>query len=294
MSDVASVEGADSEELVGRIADEFTDRVNRGETPDVEEYAQRYPQIADVLRVILPPIPILRRSGGRSEAPCNAAGPDRADTLGEYRIVREVGRGGMGIVYEAVQRSLGRRVALKALPTHAVLNPKLRLRFEREARAAARLHHTNIVPVFGVGEQDGIHFYVMQFIEGQGLDRVLWKLRMLRTSGNGSPPSAPSAGQQSGANQEFLAVSIAQSLLTNNTPAQGGDVIRSSPVPSSGSIRRRRADCPMARAISRIFMLWLVSAYKLPMHFPMHIPWEYFIAILNPPICCWIRTDPFG
>src|SRR4029079_1921915 len=72
--------------------------------------------------------------------------------LGEYRILREVGRGGMGIVYEAEQLSLGRHVALKVLPAHAVVTPSLLTRFQNEARAAARLHHTNIVPVFGVGE----------------------------------------------------------------------------------------------------------------------------------------------
>src|SRR5262245_36377086 len=71
--------------------------------------------------------------------------------LGDFRIVREVGRGGMGIVYEAMQESLGRRVALKVLPAAARLDARHQQRFEREARAAARLHHTNIVPVFGIG-----------------------------------------------------------------------------------------------------------------------------------------------
>ena len=73
----------------------------------------------------------------------------------------------MGVVYEAEQVSLGRRVALKLLPSQSRLDPKHRGRFEREARAAARLHHTNIVPVFGVGEDDGTPYYVMQFIHGR-------------------------------------------------------------------------------------------------------------------------------
>ena len=88
----------------------------------------------------------------------------------------------MGVVYEAEQESLGRHVALKVLPGHALLDPRQLDRFQREARAAARLHHTNIVPVFGVGEQDGLHYYVMQFIQGQGLDAVLEELRRLRRS----------------------------------------------------------------------------------------------------------------
>jgi WD40 repeat protein len=88
-------------------------------------------------------------------------------------LVREVGRGGMGIVFEAVQESLGRRVALKILPPQASLNPTYLDRFRREAEAAARLHHTNIVPVYGVGEAGGVRFYAMQFIAGRGLDQFL-------------------------------------------------------------------------------------------------------------------------
>jgi serine/threonine protein kinase len=102
--------------------------------------------------------------------------------LGDYRILREIGRGGMGVVYEAEQESLCRHVALKVLPGHALLDPRQVARFHREARAAARLHHTNIVPVFGVGQQDGLHYYVMQFIPGQSLDAVLDELRRLRRS----------------------------------------------------------------------------------------------------------------
>ena len=99
------------------------------------------------------------------------------EQLGDYRIVREIGRGGMGVVYEAEQGSLGRKVALKVLPAYARMAAEQLERFRREARAAGRLHHTNIVPVFGVGEHDGMPYYVMQLIAGQGLDRVLARLR---------------------------------------------------------------------------------------------------------------------
>src|SRR5262249_56780449 len=99
---------------------------------------------------------------------------------GEYRILREVGRGGMGVVYEAEQESLSRRVALKVLVASGLKDPRRLLRFHREARAAARLHHTNIVPVFGVGESDGTHYYVMQFIPGLGLDAVMREVPRLR------------------------------------------------------------------------------------------------------------------
>ncbi|HZN56838.1 MAG TPA: tetratricopeptide repeat protein, partial [Planctomycetota bacterium] len=97
--------------------------------------------------------------------------------LGDYRIHREAGRGGMGVVYEAEQVSLGRRVALKILPFAAVLDPKHLERFRNEAHAAALLHHTNIVPVFSIGCERGVHFYAMQFIDGHSLQRVIEDLR---------------------------------------------------------------------------------------------------------------------
>ena len=86
----------------------------------------------------------------------------------------------MGVVYEAEQESLGQRVALKVLRSHRLHDPKVLIRFLREAKAAARLHHTNIVPVFGVGEHEGVHFYVMQFIRGMPLDAVLDEVCRLR------------------------------------------------------------------------------------------------------------------
>jgi serine/threonine protein kinase len=135
---------------------------------------------------------------------CGTA-PER---LGDYRLLREVGRGGMGVVYEAEQESLGRRVALKVLAGHGLRNPRHLLRFHREARSAARLHHTNIVPVFGVGASEGQHYYVMQFIPGLGLDAVLDEIRRLRGGGPEGQAPAPSAGAGP------TAADVARSLLT--------------------------------------------------------------------------------
>jgi serine/threonine protein kinase len=134
------------------------------------------------------------------------------ERLGDYRILREVGRGGMGVVYEAMQESLGRHVALKILPFHRLMDPTHLERFRREARAAAQLHHTNIVPVFGVGEAEGIHYYAMQFIHGQGLDAVLEEVRRLRLRKN----RAEHDGKQP---PRDLSVSIAQGLLTGHFQA---------------------------------------------------------------------------
>src|SRR5262245_51265280 len=158
---------------VDELAEEFVARYRRGERPTLEEYIQKYPELADRIRALFPALLLLERARPVSE-------PESADVrraklrlerLGDFRILREVGRGGMGVVYEAEQESLGRHVALKVLPSSALLDAKQVDRFQREARAAARLHHTNIVPVYGVGQQDGLHYYVMQFIQGLGLDR---------------------------------------------------------------------------------------------------------------------------
>src|SRR6516165_8050152 len=111
--------------------------------------------------------------------------------LGDFEIVRELGRGGMGVVYEAGQTSLGRRVALKVLAPGLGLTPRAVDRFRREAEAAAKLHHTNIVPVYAIGEEDGTHFYAMELIEGPSLDHVIRQLR--GNTRNSGPTSTASA-----------------------------------------------------------------------------------------------------
>ena len=97
--------------------------------------------------------------------------------LGDFEIVRELGRGGMGIVYEAQQLSLNRRVALKVMNAPLGLTPQGVLRFRREAEAAAKLHHTNIVPVYASGDEAGVPYYAMELIDGPSLDRVIRQLR---------------------------------------------------------------------------------------------------------------------
>ena len=109
----------------------------------------------------------LQRPGGLA-----SLGASRPEQLGDYHIVRQIGRGGMGVVFEAVQKSLGRRVALKVLPKTLLSDDEQLQRFQHEAKTAASLHHTNIVPVFGVGQDQGFHYFVMQRIDGRGLDRA--------------------------------------------------------------------------------------------------------------------------
>jgi serine/threonine protein kinase/WD40 repeat protein len=184
------------------LAEEFANRYRRGERPSLTEYTERYPEHAERIRRIFPAMVAMEQFGGVSQwrsgramdRPAVGRPAPVPERLGEYRILREIGKGGMGVVYEAVQESLGRHVALKVLLFHPLAHEKQLERFRREARAAARLHHTNIVPVFDVGDSDGIHFYSMQFICGQALDAVLYELGRLRgqteTPWGGKAPSS--------------------------------------------------------------------------------------------------------
>ncbi len=180
------------------LAEEFLQRRRRGEPASIEEYAERHPQLADRIREVFSTalwLEEFRQAGARLERPlpptagqtAPASHPTPLRRLGDFRIIREIGRGGMGVVYEAEQESLGRRVAVKVLPSIHLSSPSAVRRFRREAKAAARLHHTNIIPVFGVGEQDGVHYYVMQYIRGLSLDEVLEELSRHYL---GSQPSA--------------------------------------------------------------------------------------------------------
>jgi WD40 repeat protein/serine/threonine protein kinase/tetratricopeptide (TPR) repeat protein len=185
------------------LADSFLARFRRGERPSVEEYAVQHPELADDIRELLPALVMLEQEKPKTGAAAGThGGPGAADSgpaprqLGDYLILREIGRGGMGVVYEAVQQSLGRHVALKVLPRQGLPGSSQLARFRLEARAAARLHHTNIVPVFGVGECEGMHYYAMQFIQGQGLDAVIDALRRFR---NGTAPVVERSGETPGA-----------------------------------------------------------------------------------------------
>ncbi len=171
---------------IGPLAEEFMARYRRGERPALSEYAERHPDLAERIREVFPMM-VMMEEAGSADGAASADQPRAAETvsprleqIGGYRILRQIGRGGMGVVYEAEQTALGRHVALKVLPLHAARDRNRLERFRREARAAARLHHTNIVPVFEVGEEGNVCFYAMQFIHGQPLDDVLDELQRLR------------------------------------------------------------------------------------------------------------------
>jgi eukaryotic-like serine/threonine-protein kinase len=153
-----------------------------GQPSSREEFLAQHAEIAEALGECLPVLEFIETVAGGSAGSGESAAAVPAEPiavparLGDYRILREVGRGGMGVVYEAEQVSLGRRVALKILPFAAAIDPKQRQRFQIEAQAAAQLHHPHIVPIFGVGCDQGIHYYAMQFVDGRSLAAIIHEL----------------------------------------------------------------------------------------------------------------------
>ncbi|MCY2962650.1 MAG: protein kinase, partial [Planctomycetota bacterium] len=166
------------------VVQEYLNELEQGRAPSRERFLARYPELATAVRDCLDGLEMVRGglSGSQSRSfpsltapgPRSPEAPPRA--LGDFLIVREIARGGMGVVYEAVQQSLGRRVALKVLPFAATFDARQLQRFKNEAQAAALLHHTNIVPIYAVGCDRGVHFYAMQLIEGQSLAVVIRQL----------------------------------------------------------------------------------------------------------------------
>ncbi|HVX62443.1 MAG TPA: serine/threonine-protein kinase, partial [Pirellulales bacterium] len=159
---------------------QFLSALQDGRAPDRKQFAANFPEIASELEKCLEGLELVHQAASDlGRAP--SAGPldvnAAPNQLGDYRLLREIGRGGMGVVYEATQISLNRRVAVKVLPFAAAIDRTHVQRFRNEAQAAAQLHHSNIVPVYAVGDERGIHYYAMQFIDGQPLSHVIAQLK---------------------------------------------------------------------------------------------------------------------
>lgn len=223
-------ETTDQHDLLDRLAEEFVSRRRQGERASIEEYVRQYPDLAEEIRDIFPTVLELEQlkvhkviSSGGTPA---SIGPVPLTRLGDFRILREIGRGGMGVVYEAEQESLHRRVALKVLGTQLGMSPRQKARFRREAEAAARLHHTNIVPIFGVGEDQGLQFYAMQFIEGVPLSRLV---RAWREAAGGGP--SPDKANVPVSSAGSLSLVGAVNELLGHDAAENGDT------PSGGAAK---------------------------------------------------------
>jgi len=241
---------ADRDDRLNEILLGYVEAIERGEMPDRDRLLDSYPEYASALiaffatrdrldRIAAPlraavgstaqwnrvryPRHIGDHPTGVSSDPLQVSDVGR---VGDFRLLREVGRGGMGIVYEAEQVSLRRRVALKVLPFAAAIDPRHLQRFRNEAHAAAQLHHTHIVPVFAFGAEGGVHFYAMQFINGQSLAQLLANLRRTRQ------PSVPTGSST----VPLETAGIPNTPISSQVPAEVGD---SAPISTEHASRRR-------------------------------------------------------
>jgi hypothetical protein len=156
---------ADAATELVMVLDQYLLDLKAGKPPSRQTLMAQHPALASQLDACLAGLEFIHRA--------ESTGPGKSQVLGDFRIIREVGRGGMGTVFEAEQISLGRSVALKILRYGAVSDPESIERFKREAETVAKLHHTNIVPIFNVGSEHGVNYYAMQFIDGRSLAQVL-------------------------------------------------------------------------------------------------------------------------
>ncbi len=222
MNDTSLSQTESHESLLARLCEEFSERLCRGEQVDVEQFASRWPRFAAELRELLPTMQLMADiEQARVVSPDVSSWPASNEPLGDFRILREVGRGGMGIVYEAEQLSLRRHVALKVLPLAAVLDQRQLRRFHTEAQAAALLHHPHIVPVHGVGCERGVHYYAMQLIDGPTLAQVIREQRI-------------------GAGQEFRRADVLETTRVSGGPEEADpDVRAAGPEPGDSAADHR-------------------------------------------------------
>jgi serine/threonine protein kinase len=210
---LSSKDQSGSESRLVEVLDAYLAAAHEGRAPTREELLANHPEMAEDLEACLASLEFIRQASLSAPALAAGAKPDEANggetglgDLGDFHLVAEVGRGGMGVVYEAIQRSLNRRVALKVLPFAAAMDPTQLRRFQTEALAAAQLHHTHIVPVYSVGCERGVHYYAMQFIEGQTLAQAIAdRRRMERPSPGLDSPRPHEAFRLSGAGHDATA-----------------------------------------------------------------------------------------
>ena len=167
---------ADQKQRLTEQLDRYLRALEEGESVDPDEIAAQIPDMKEVFEVYLGKLNALYgvavgfQDSQRPEHHPADRRVDNSPTLGDFTLLHEIGRGGMGVVYEAHQESLDRRVAIKLLSMSSILDTRQIARFRNEAHAAGLLHHPNIVPVHSVGSQRGVHYYAMQLIDGTSMD----------------------------------------------------------------------------------------------------------------------------
>jgi serine/threonine protein kinase/Flp pilus assembly protein TadD len=230
------------------LLEEVANKCLAGEAIDWPAYERDHPEHVQELRQLMPAMQAvadLSRSAHDGDAVSPSAAEALAGTLGDFRILREVGRGGMGIVYEAEQMSLKRRVALKVLPFAGAMDSRQLQRFKNESLAAAQLHHTNIVPVHYVGCERGIHFYAMQYIEGSSLADMITEVR--EREKKVSRKAAKDAKEDLNATADF-----APSRLCVSSDSPAGSTDAPTPPVAALSTLRSTADAAYFRTVAEL------------------------------------------
>ncbi len=259
----------DLQQRLSQLLDAYLTSVEQGEPLDRDRLLAENPDLAGPLAEYLDSLELLQDAAagfqpaaGLSPWP-DSAGDDNRQ-LGDFRIVREIGRGGMGVVYEACQVSLKRRVALKVLPYNALLDAKQVARFRKEAQAAAQLQHPGIVPVYAVGSDRGLHYYAMQYIDGQPLDRVVEQLRRSSSIKAAKARAATVAASATANQQEPAWESSLQRTSVPSDSTRGGvsdHAVAGGLQLDKSAFREDREDAPSDDTVSGDQSRSLVSLY---------------------------------
>lgn len=264
-SDSSSVSDAEEPDLEA-LSERFVEDFRAGRRPSVDEYAERFPEFADEIRELFPALLLLEKGGTREALSSLSQGASRQgfaisglERLKNYRIVREIGRGGMGVVYEAWDETLERVVALKVMKIFPGEEEQAIKRFQREAKTAARLHHTNIVPVFDSDVLDDKFFYVMQLVDGVNLEQFL-RMKEAEASESLADDSQRGGGNDSASRSSAADVdSFAETTplppndaeIPAETRRSGAPRLPAASSPSNDGFFARRADAKRRRSERR-------------------------------------------
>jgi serine/threonine protein kinase/WD40 repeat protein len=216
--------------------EQFEQRMNQAADPNavLEEFQRQYPDLAETFGKLADAMAMLQPTslpdGASAWTQASQAKTRPPDRFGPYKVIRSIGRGGMGDVYEAVEEPLGRRVAVKTLQRHAT-NPSLLLRFDRERRTLARLHHTNVVPIYATGSEGDLLYFAMPYLSGASLGQVIKTARSQELSNKRLTGSSF---------EDLVQEAHSRSQSASNTPGAtepAGDP----PAPDNASLRRHLA-----------------------------------------------------
>jgi serine/threonine protein kinase/WD40 repeat protein len=231
--------------LLQRFEEELLQSADPGAI--LERYRSQHPELAEQFRELAEAIEMLHgtpfhHAEADGVARSEAASPTR---FGPYRVVRSIGCGGMGQVYEAVEEPLGRRVAVKTIHRSQATTAALLLRFDRERRTLARLHHTNIVPIYATGREDDLLYFAMPYLSGASLGQVIKTARSHESSGNGLAGSSF---------EELLKEAHSRSQSASRAPAPNGVAGPAEPpgdAAGRAAARTWTGPCPLSKAYIR-------------------------------------------